>query len=158
MIPSPYPDQARPYISESEAQSLFQRLDEIFHKIVNPVCPLMLIPCIGGIIIVIAAFTGLIGGFNEGWQYVFIPLIPFILFIGCLAFAKILLSKRKRDVTEAIEQWNRTEGVSKGIYFALGSDNCISPKDFWLGFFSGRIEDEGNSHIHTHTHTDVTIK
>ena len=74
---------------------------------------------------------------------VFIP----ILFIGCDAIIMILRSKRKREITEVIEQWNRTEGVPKGIYFALGSDNGISPDDFWLGVYPRRIRVGRNSHI-----------
>ena len=34
-----------------------------------------------------------------------------------------------------IEQWNNTEGVPKGIYLALGSDNGISADDFWQGIY-----------------------
>ena len=59
----------------------------------------------------------------------------------------ILGSKRKREITEVIEQWNRTEGVPKGIHFALGSDNGISPDDFWLGVYPRRIRVGRNSHI-----------
>jgi len=73
-------------------------------------------------------------------------IIP-ILFIGCVAIIMILRSKRKREITEVIEQWNRTEGVPKGIYFALGSDNGISPDDFWLGVYPRRIRVGRNSHI-----------
>ena len=56
-----------------------------------------------------------------------------------------------------IEQWNRTEGVPKGIYFALGSDNGISPDDFWLGVYPRRIR-LGSHHMDSHTGIVVTTK
>ena len=135
MIPPFYPDQARPYISESEAQSLFQRLDEIFNKTGSPPCPLILIPIIGATMTI-----GIIMGFLR--KGVNVPLVlgimigvPIVLFIGYFAIIMILRCNRKREITEVIEQWNRTEGVPKGIYLALGSDNGISPDYFWLGIY-----------------------
>ena len=108
-MPPFYPDQARPYISESEAQSLFQRLDEIFHKTGNPPGPLAL-------------------------------LATCLLPLCCLMPVNIfLVSKRKREITEVIEHWNRTEGFPKGIYFALGSDHGSSPDDFWNGIYPRTI-------------------
>ena len=137
MIPSPYPDQARPYISESEAQSLFQRLDEIFHKTGSPFFPLILIPFIG-MTVFIAVFTSFLFG-GGGFIFIISVIIIPILFIGRIAIIMILESKRKREITEVIEQWNRTEGVPKGIYFALGSENDISPHHFWLEVYPMRI-------------------
>ena len=117
-MPPFYPDQARPYISESEAQSLFQRLDEIFHKTGHPPYPLML--------------AG------------FILLFP----LCCLLPLNMsLVSKRKREITEVIEQWNRTEGFPKGIYFALGSDHGTSPDDFWNGLYPRAIGVGNNVNI-----------
>ena len=147
-MPPFYPDQARPYISESEAQSLFQRLDEIFHKTGSPFFPLMLLPFIGMTIVIAISTSLLVGAGLFSWvigvlSAIFIP----VLFIGCFAIIMILGSKRKREITEVIEQWNRTEGVPKGIYFALGSDNGISPDDFWLGVYPRRIRVGRNSHI-----------
>ena len=119
MIPPFYPDQARPYISESEAHSLFKRLNEIFHKTGSPFFPLTIVPFIG------IVFTIWLGG-------VVTAVITTLLFCSDVAIIMILRSKRKRDVTELIEQWNKTEGIPKGIYFALGSGNEKSPEDFWL--------------------------
>ena len=140
MIPPFYPDQARPYISEHEAQSLFQRLDEIFHKTGSPFFPLMILPFIGMIIVIAIGLTTWLVGVASA---VIVP----ILFFGMIAIIMILGAKRKREVTEVIEQWNRTEGVPKGIYFALGSDNGISPDEFWLGVYPRRIRVGRNSHI-----------
>ena len=136
MIPPFYPDQARPYISENEAQSLFKRLNEIFHKTGSPFFPLTLVPFIG------IVFTIWLGG-------VVTAVIVTTLFFSSVAIIIILRSKRKRDVTKAIEQWNRTEGVPKGIFFALGSGNEKSPDDFWLDVHSGRTRIVGNRHITT---------
>ena len=136
MIPPFYPDQARPYISENEAQSLFQRLNEIFHKTGSPFFPLTLVPFIG------IVFTIWLGG-------VVTAVITTLLFCSDVAIIMILRSKRKRDVTELIEQWNKTEGIPKGIYFALGSGNEKSPDDFWLDVHSGRTRIVGNRHITT---------
>ena len=145
-MPPFYPDQARPYISESEAQSLFQRLDEIFHKTGSPFFPLMLIPFIGMTIVITISTSLLVGGAGFSSGVISVIIIP-ILFFGCVAIIMILGSKRKREVTEAIEQWNRTEGVPKGIYCALGSDNGISPDDFWLGVYPRRSRVGRNSQI-----------
>ena len=120
VIPPFYPDQAKPYLSESEAQSLFQRVDEIFHKTGSPPCPL----------VIMASF-----------------LLPLFC---CLVPVNIsLLSKRKREITEVIEQWNRTEGFPKGIYFALGSDHGTSPDDFWNGLYPRAIGAGNNVHNST---------
>ena len=113
-MPPFYPDQARPYISESEAQSLFQRVDEIFHKTGSPPLPL----------VIVASF-----------------LVPLLCLVPCLR------SKRKREIAEVIEQWNRTEGFPKGIYFALGSDHGTSPDDFWNGIYPGTIRVGNNVNI-----------
>ena len=117
-MPPFYPDQARPYISESEAQSLFQRLDEIFHKTGHPPCPGILLASI----------------------------LP-CLFCCLLPANMSLVSKRKREITEVIEQWNRTEGFPKGIYFALGSDHGTSPDDFWNGIYPSAIGVGNNVNI-----------
>ena len=130
------PDLARPYISESEAHSLFKRLNEIFHKTGSPFFPLTLVPFIG------IVFTIWLGG-------VVTAVITTLLFCSDVAIIMILRSKRKRDVTELIEQWNKTEGIPKGIYFALGSGNEKSPDDFWLDVHSGRTRIVGNRHITT---------
>ena len=158
-MPPFYPDQARPYISESEAQSLFQRLDEIFLKTGSPIFPFMLIPFMWLIIAVAPSIIAFNNGNSYGWSSVII--VP-ILFIGCVTIIMILRTKRKREITEVIEQWNRTEGVPKGIYFALGSDNGISPDDFWLGVYPRRIRlgshHIGSHHIGSHTGIVVTTK
>ena len=140
MIPPFYPDQARPYISESEAQSLFQRLDEIFHKTGSPFFPLMILPFLGMIIVIAVGLTTWLVGVASA---VIVP----ILFFGSIAIFMILAAKRKREVTEVIEQWNRTEGVPKGVYFALGSNDGISPDEFWLGVYPRRLRVGRNSHI-----------
>ena len=136
MIPPFYPDKARPYITENEAQSLFKRLNEIFHKTGSPFFPLTLVPFIG------IVFTIWLGG-------VVTAVITTLFFCSDVAIIMILRSKRKRDVTELIEQWNKTEGIPKGIYFALGSGNEKSPDDFWLDVHSGRTRIVGNRHITT---------
>ena len=143
-MPPFYPDQARPYISESEEQSLFQRLDEIFLKTGSPIFPFMLIPFIGLIIVVALSVMAFNNGSDYGWISVII--IP-ILFIGCVTIMMILRTKRKREITEVIEQWNRTEGFPKGIYFALGSDHGTSPDDFWNGIYPGTISVGNNVNI-----------
>ena len=143
MIPPFFPDQARPYISESEAQSLFQRLDEIFHKTGSPYFPLMILPFIGLIALV---FGFSITYWSVGTAVVTAVIVP-ILFFGSLAIIIILGAKSKKEVTEVIEQWNRTEGVPKGVYIALGSNNGISPDEFWLGVNPRRIRVGRHSHI-----------
>ena len=138
VIPPFYPDQAKPYLSESEAQSLFQRVDEIFHQTGNP----LLLPLLAPLLIVPIGFY-LIIGIGEGDAALYAGLImilaPVILpAITMITITLILASKRKGKITEVIEQWNRTEGIPKGIYLALGSDNGISPDNFWLGIYPRR--------------------
>ena len=106
----------------------------------------MLIPFIGMTIVIAVSTSLLVGGAGFSSGVISVIIIP-ILFIGCVAIIMILGSKRKREITEAIEQWNRMEGVPKGIYFALGSDNGISPDDFWLGVYPRRIRVGRNSQI-----------
>ena len=108
MIPPFFPDQAQPYISESEARSLFQRLDGIFRKTGSPYFPLMIFPFIVLIIAIIWSLS------ETSWSFgiaVVTAVIFPILFFGGIAIIMILGAKRKREVTEVIEQWHRTEGV-----------------------------------------------
>jgi hypothetical protein len=119
---------------------LFQRLDEIFHKTGSPFFPLMILPFLGMIIVIAVGLTTWLVGVATA---VIVP----ILFFGSIAIIMILGAKRKREVTAVIEQWNRTEGVPKGVYFALGSNDGISPDEFWLGVYPRRIRVGRNSHI-----------
>ena len=133
MIPPFYPDQAKPYLSESEAQFLFQRVDEIFHQTGNPI----LLPLLAPLLIVPIGFYLLMQ--NALYAGLIMILAPTILpAIATITITLILASKRKGKITEVIEQWNRTEGIPKGIYLALGSDRGISPDNFWLGIYPRR--------------------
>ena len=134
VIPPFYPDQAKPYLSESEAQSLFQRVDEIFHQTGNP----LLLPLLAPLLILPIGFY-LMMGVGDIYAGLIIMLAPAILpAIVMIPIILILTFKRKGKITEVIEQWNRTEGIPKGIYLALGSDHGISPENFWLAIYPRR--------------------
>ena len=43
-----------------------------------------------------------------------------------------IANKKKTDLTKLIDEWNRMEGIPKGIYFALGTENGVSSDDFFM--------------------------
>ena len=49
-----------------------------------------------------------------------------------------LPNKRKTDLTKLIDEWNRMEGIPKGIYFALGTEHGVSSDDFFMCFVQRR--------------------
>ena len=89
MIPRFYPDQAKPYISEREAQSLFQRVDEIFKKTGSPPFPFILIPIIATTITIAITFGFLLKGANVPLVYGIMIAVPTVLFIGYFAIIMI---------------------------------------------------------------------
>ena len=65
--------------------------------------------------------------------------LTFLSFFFMMALFIILQSSRKKKIEEKVSQWNSTEGIPKGLYFALGGDGGESPDDFWLGIYPRRI-------------------
>ena len=54
----------------------------------------------------------------------------------------LMRSKRKSKITEEVDNWNRTEGMPRGIYFALGGEDGRtgpSADDFWMGIYPIRV-------------------
>ena len=65
--------------------------------------------------------------------------LTFLSFFIMMAIFMILQSSRKKKIQEKVSRWNSTEGIPKGLYFALGGDDGESPDDFWLGIYPRRI-------------------
>lgn len=126
-VPVFYPDRARPYVAESEAKLLFDRFNVISRRTGVPLCPLMLIPFI--LFIIVAIIISLSSPTSVGLVVgVVVPPLSFFGLIGLLIF---LSAKRKRELTNLIDEWNRTVGIPKGIYFAFGTGNGVSTDDFF---------------------------
>ena len=126
MVPVFYPESAKPYIAESEAKLLFERFNEICRKTGVPICPLMLIPFILFILVVIINPLSI----PTSVRVIGITL-PLLAFVGIMGLIIFLGAKRKKELTNLIDEWNRTDGIPKGIYFAFGTENGVSPDDFF---------------------------
>ena len=57
--------------------------------------------------------------------------LPLLAFVGIIGLIIFLGAKRKKELTNLIDEWNRTDGIPKGIYFAFGTENGVSPDDFF---------------------------
>ena len=54
--------------------------------------------------------------------------MTFLIIFGIMCS---LASKRKTEMKNLLEEWNRTEGKPRGIYFAFGTEYGMSPDDFF---------------------------
>ena len=138
LVPPFFPDQAKPYISETESEALFERVNEIFRKTGFPLLPMILIPIL---LVIPVGFIARVPKSN-GQMQMFVAMAPIVLMIifFTLLVCLILLqgSRRKNGLKNLIEEWNRTEGIPKGIYFALGTENGVSPDDFFMNLTNRR--------------------
>ena len=127
VVPPFFPDQAKPYISEAEAKALFDRFNEISQKTGTPIFPMMAIPFL---VIILVGITNSISFPSSARIAIGIAMVPisFFTIIGIILF---MASKRKTGIKNVVEEWNRTEGIPKGVYFALGTENGVSPEDFF---------------------------
>ena len=132
VVPPFFPDQAKPYITETEAKVLFERFNKISQKTGAPFFPMIGIPFI--MIILAGIINSISWQFYMGIWLIGIAMVPITFFIifGIILF---LASKRKTEMKNLLEEWNSTEGKPRGIYFAFGTENGVSPDDF---FNSGR--------------------
>ena len=144
LVPPFFPDQAKPYISETESKALFDRINEIFRKTGFPLLPMMLIPFL---LVIPVGFIAVVPKSN-GQMQMFVAIAPIVLMIIFFILLSCLIalqgSRRKNGLKNLIEEWNRTEGIPKGIYFALGTENGVSPVDFFMnltnrGYGNGRM-------------------
>ena len=141
MVDTPFfSDTAKPYISETESKALFERVNEIFWKTGVPLFPLILVPVFSFIP------AGFIGYFPSYLKFFLIlslgPLLLSLVFqIGTSIY---LANKRKTDLTKLIDEWNRMEGIPKGIYFALGTENGVSSDDFFMSLVPLRYNNRYN--------------
>lgn len=127
-VPVFYPDRARPYVAESEAKLLFDRFNVISRRTGVPFCPLMLIPFI--LFILVAIIISLSFPTSVGFMVIGV-VVPPLSFFGIIGLIIFLSAKRKGELTNLIDEWNRTVGIPKGIYFAFGTGNGVSTDDFF---------------------------
>ena len=109
-MPPFYPDQARPLLPETEAKTLFDQVDTIFHNTGFPAMPLVFFPSIFVLILFIPTEDRITLGSSS---FIISMSLIFGFFVGILAIKFIMYSKRKTQVTQLIQDWNRTEGVPK---------------------------------------------
>ena len=129
-----FSDTVKPYISEKESKALFERVNEIFWKTGFSHFPLILLPFFS--IIPLPFIPVVYKYLNMNICYILILslgpcLLSLILQIGISMY---LPNKRKTDLTKLIDEWNRMEGIPKGIYFALGTEHGVSSDDFFMCF------------------------
>ena len=143
-MPPFYPDAARPYLSEIEAKALFERFETICQKTGYPWLPMMLLPFLLLPIltyIMVKQFTSeAMFEEEEDSQFNYSTIIAVgvtfvVLFLLLIIFWGIMARKRKSQLTALFEEWNKTEGVPKGLFFELGDPSGPSVDKFWNGFY-----------------------
>jgi len=127
-VPPFFPDNVKPYITETEAKALFERFDRISHKTGAPFFPMIGIPFFMMILVGIINFS-LFPSLPGGVVVLGIGMVPisFFIILGVILF---LASKRKTDMKNLLEEWNIGR-KPRGIYFAFGTEDGISPDDFF---------------------------
>ena len=58
---------------------------------------------------------------------------------GLVGLVGLLAYQRKAQVTKLLEEWNKTEGLPKGIFFELGDITGPAPETFWRSVNPRRI-------------------
>ena len=143
-MPPFYPDAAQPYLSEIEAKALFERFETICQKTGYPWLPMMLLPFLLLPIltyIMVKQFTSeAMFEEEEDSQFNYSTIIAVgvtfvVLFLLLIIFWGIMARKRKSQLTALFEEWNKTEGVPKGLFFELGDPSGPSVDKFWNGFY-----------------------
>ena len=135
-IPPFYPDRARPYLSETEAKTLFDKIDTICRDTGAPLYPLMLFPT--ALMIAPALVWGL--DLPYAMQITIGAIVTIVVSIfGIVGTFLILGYKRKAQVTTLIEEWNKTEGVPKGLFIELGDNRGPSAENFWKSVYPRRF-------------------
>ena len=148
-IPPFYPDAAQPYLSEIEAKALFERFETICKKTGFPKLPMVFLPFLLLPILIymmIKQFSSEEDMYEEDYeeQFKYSTIIAVgvtfaVLFILLYIFIIIMARIRKSQLTALFEEWNKTEGVPKGLFFELGDPNGPSVDKFWNGLFPTTI-------------------
>ena len=158
-IPPFYPDAARPYLSEIEAKALFERFETICQKTGFPKLPTILLPFLLLPVLtymMIKQFSSEVDSMlenEENQHFNYTPLliavgVTFVLwFVLMFIFWGIMARKRKSQLTALFEEWNKTEGVPKGLFFELGDPSGPSVDKFWNGLYPTTIRGGGNTTI-----------
>ena len=125
-MPPFYPDQARPHLSETEAKTLFDQIDKIFQNTGAPILPLVLFP----ILFIFIPFMGMysiIDPFYSHPMFIGIGALFPVFYVGFFAYIFIMVRKRKTQVTQLIQDWNRTEGVPQaGVNVRFDQKNNLT--------------------------------
>lgn len=140
VVPPFFPDQAKPYISETESKALFERFNEISRKTGAPIMPMALFPPLS---VIPFPFIPLVPKSNQMFLLYSLIVLMTIFFILSVGILTLLYFKRRNGLKNLIEEWNRTEGIPKGIYFALGTENGVSSVDFFTFLSNNRYGNRG---------------
>ena len=134
-IPPFYPDRASPYLSETEAKALFDQVEIICKDTGAPLYPLMLFPFALGIV------PALVFGLHlDGRDVMIGAAVVLFVCLFCIGGTFVMLAyKRKGQVTKLFEDWNKTEGRPKGLFFELGDIDGPSPDRFWRSIYPRNI-------------------
>ena len=154
-IPPFYPDAARPYLSEIEAKALFERFETICQKTGFPKLPMVLLPFLLLPILIymmIKQFSSedMYTEEEENQQFNYSTIIAVgvtfgLLFFLSIIFLYIMARIRKSQLTALFEEWNKTEGVPKGLFFELGDPSGPSVDKFWNGLYPTTIRIGNNT-------------
>ena len=156
-IPPFYPDAARPYLSENEAKALFERFETICQKTGFPKLPMILLPFLLLPVLtymMIKQFSSEEDMYEEDYnqQFNYSTIIAVgvtfaVWFLLSIIFLWIMARIRKSQLTALFEEWNKTEGVPKGLFFELGDPSGPSVDKFWNGLYPTTIRGGGNTTI-----------
>ena len=136
-----YPDAAQPYLSEIEAKELFGRFETICQKTGFPRLPMLLFPFLLAPILIYVITQD----FNNSTIIGVGVTIGVLFFLSAISLW-IMARIRKSQLTALFEEWNKTEGVPKGLFFRLGDPSGPSEDKFWNGIYPMTINiGDGNA-------------
>ena len=126
-IPPFYPDAARPYLSEIEAKALFERFETICQKTGTPMLPMvflnfLLLPILIPMQIKQFSSEDMYTEEEENQEFNHSTIIAVGVTFGLWFFLSFIFwgiraRKRKSQLTALFEEWNKTEGDPKGLFF-----------------------------------------
>ena len=136
-IPPFYPDRASPYLSETEAKALFDQVEIICNDTGAPQYPLTPLPfALLGIVPALAFGLDL----DNPMDLTIGAIVGFFVCLFCIGRTFVWLAyKRKGQVTKLFEDWNKTEGRPKGLFFELGDIDGPAPERFWRCIYPRNI-------------------
>ena len=146
-----YPDAAKPYLSENEAKELFGKFKTICQKTGFPRFPVMLFPFLLAPILIYMITQDF-----DNSKIISVGVTMGVLFFLMPIFWWIMARIRKSQLTALFEEWNKTEGVPKGLFFELGDPSGPSEDNFWNGIYPMTINIGDNNTLTILTEYDVS--